>query len=317
MPSRLGYYLTNLLRLGTPRALLQQSRTELEQAIDALGREAIEQRLQYICRFPLRHTLPADARAPGLELLGSQRNYAFDLLEHTRALPAGLRYRWRFGDSTEDPGVPTLVKARMVGELSGNSVLFPLNKVRHFFQVRDGQSFRGKRDSALWRGKALQPWRQQFLRANFHKRSVDIGCIDERPENAPYRKPYASFAEQLSHKFIISIEGNDVATNLKWLLASNSVCLMPRPTRESWFLEGLLEPGVHYLELQPDGANLEELIERYSRDVRTAERILEAGQARVREFFHAARERVMARAVLLRYLESTGQMGESCEPAGG
>ena len=308
MPSRLGYYLTNLLRLSTPRALLQQSRTEIEQAIDALGREAIEQRLQYICRFPHRHVLPADARVPGAELLRRQRNYAFDLLEHTRALPAGLRYRWRFGDSTEDPGVPTLVKARKVGELSGNSVLFPLNKVRHFFRVRDPQSFGGKRDSAVWRGKALQPWRQQFLRANFHKRHVDIGCIDERPENAPYRKPYASFAEQLSHKFIISLEGNDVATNLKWLLASNSVCLMPRPARESWFLEGLLEPGVHYLELQPDGSNLEDLIERYSKDRRGAECILQAAQARVREFFDPARERVVARAVLFRYLLSSEQL---------
>jgi|694.fasta_scaffold00860_38 hypothetical protein len=308
MPPRLGYYLANLRRLATPRALLEQSRAELEREIDRLGREALERRLDLICRFPERFALPADAAAPGLGLLGAQRNYAFDLLEHTRALPRSLRYRWRFGDETSDPGAPTLVKARRIGEPSGHSVVFPLNKVRHYFRVPDRRSFRDKRDSAIWRGKALRPWRQQFLRSNFDKRGVDVGCIDERPENAPYRKPYASFDEQLSHKFVLSIEGNDVATNLKWIMASQSLCLMVPPSVESWFLESELIPGVHYVALRPDYADLEEQIDRYARDVPAAERILAAAQARVRPFFEARRERVLARAVLWRYARASGQL---------
>jgi hypothetical protein len=308
MPPRLGYYLTNFLRLSTPRALLRQSCEEIEREMAAPGRESLVRRLDYICRFPTRFELPVDARTPGLNLLCGPRNYAFDLLEHARALPAGARYRWRFGDSTEDPGAPTLVKARKVGEPSGNSVLFPLNKVRHFFRVADRRSFREKSDTAIWRGKALQPWRQQFLRNNIRKRALDIGCVDERVENAEYRKPRATFSEQLSHKFVISIEGNDVASNLKWLMASNSVCLMMKPSRESWFLEGMLEPGVHYLQMRQDCADLEDLVAFYSKDVAAAERIVRAAQDRVKEYLDTARERILARAVLFRYLQSSGQL---------
>ena len=59
----------------------------------------------------------------------------------------------------------------------------------------------------------------------------------------------------VSHRFVLSLEGNDVATNLKWLLASSSVVVMPTPTKESWLMEGLLRPYVHYLPLNsPDEA---------------------------------------------------------------
>ena len=45
------------------------------------------------------------------------------------------------------------------------------------------------------------------------------------------------------------LSGNDVATNLKWLMAQNSVVLMPTPLKESWLMEGLLRPWVHYVPL--------------------------------------------------------------------
>ena len=54
----------------------------------------------------------------------------------------------------------------------------------------------------------------------------------------------------LRYKYLISIEGNDVASNLKWLFASKCLILMPKPTCETWFCEGLLEPWVHYIPLE-------------------------------------------------------------------
>ena len=54
----------------------------------------------------------------------------------------------------------------------------------------------------------------------------------------PTYPPYLSF-----------LSGNDVATNLKWLMAQNSVVLMPTPLKESWLMEGLLRPWVHYVPL--------------------------------------------------------------------
>ena len=67
-------------------------------------------------------------------------------------------------------------------------------------------------------------------------------------------KQRMSIEQLLSHKFVVSIEGNDVATNIKWVMASNSVPFMPRPAAESWGLEGTLIAGVHYVELLWDEA---------------------------------------------------------------
>jgi hypothetical protein len=64
--------------------------------------------------------------------------------------------------------------------------------------------------------------------------------------------------QQLESKFLISIEGNDVASNLKWMLLSNSVVLMPKPTICSWYMEDALKPFIHYVPLNNDFSDLEE-----------------------------------------------------------
>jgi hypothetical protein len=64
-----------------------------------------------------------------------------------------------------------------------------------------------------------------------------------------------------SYKIIISLEGNDVASGLKWSLLSESVVLMPRPTQTSWAMEELLEPWVHYIPMSNDGSNAEEMVQ--------------------------------------------------------
>ena len=50
-------------------------------------------------------------------------------------------------------------------------------------------------------------------------------------------------AQLLRHRYLLSLEGNDVASNLKWLMGHNSVVVMPPPTVETWLLEGLLRCG--------------------------------------------------------------------------
>lgn len=58
-----------------------------------------------------------------------------------------------------------------------------------------------------------------------------------------------SMKDQLRYKAIIMIEGNDVASGLKWALMSNSVLMIPLPTLTTWAMEELLEPWVHYIPL--------------------------------------------------------------------
>jgi hypothetical protein len=47
-------------------------------------------------------------------------------------------------------------------------------------------------------------------------------------------------AELLQYKYLLSLEGNDVLTRLKWMLASNSVVFMPPPTALPFTMESKL-----------------------------------------------------------------------------
>jgi Glycosyl transferase family 90 len=62
----------------------------------------------------------------------------------------------------------------------------------------------------------------------------------------------------LQYKGIVMLEGNDVASGLKWALLSQSVVLMPVPRHTSWAMEEWLEPWIHYIPLQEDAADVEE-----------------------------------------------------------
>ena len=51
----------------------------------------------------------------------------------------------------------------------------------------------------------------------------------------------------LRYRYILSLEGNDIASNLAWLLGHNSLVMMPPPTWENYLLHGRLSPWVHYV----------------------------------------------------------------------
>ena len=77
------------------------------------------------------------------------------------------------------------------------------------------------------------------------------------------------------YKVIISLEGNDVASGLKWSLQSESVVVMSPPTRTSWAMEELLQPWVHYIPMLPDGSNAEEMVRWAFNNEEQAKRISE------------------------------------------
>lgn len=62
----------------------------------------------------------------------------------------------------------------------------------------------------------------------------------------------------MAYKGLIMLEGNDVASGLKWALLSQSVVLMPPTKHTSWAMEELLEPWVHYIPLNEDASDVEE-----------------------------------------------------------
>ena len=62
----------------------------------------------------------------------------------------------------------------------------------------------------------------------------------------------------LRYKGIVMLEGNDVASGLKWALLSNSVVLMPIPKHTSWAMEERLIPWIHYVPLNDEATDVEE-----------------------------------------------------------
>jgi len=69
-----------------------------------------------------------------------------------------------------------------------------------------------------------------------------------------------SLRDMNHYKYLLSVEGNDVATGLKWMLYSNSVVFMSRPTVATWAMEDLLVPYVHYIPVANDYSNLVEMV---------------------------------------------------------
>ena len=66
---------------------------------------------------------------------------------------------------------------------------------------------------------------------------------------------------QLQSRYLICVEGNDVATSLKWMLFSNSTVFMPIPTSEDWALQQMLIPWKHYIPIRYDFSDIADMFE--------------------------------------------------------
>ena len=109
----------------------------------------------------------------------------------------------------------------------------------------------------------------------------------------------------LEYKGIIMIEGNDVASGLKWALLSQSIVLMPIPKHTSWCMEELLEPWVHYVPLDDFATNVEERMQWVVDHDEEAQRISERATLWMEDLvFHpdaAEDDRLIQEEILRRY----------------
>lgn len=235
--------------------------------------------------------------------------YYFDQHDVTRWFPAHFRWNFCPGDVYFTPDTPTVVKSRLLNADNGNAVLLKLNKLRHFMFVSDSTSFTQKRDMAIFRGKIRNSrLRTAFLNAHFDNPRCDCGVVgntDDCPREWIKRKK--TIREHLEYKFIMAIEGNDVASNLKWVMSSNSLAVMTRPTCETWFMEGQLKPGIHYVEVSEDFSDLDEKMDYYIANPAEAETIIHNAHEYVRQFRDKKRERIISLLVMDKYFRLSGQ----------
>lgn len=97
-------------------------------------------------------------------------------------------------------------------------------------------------------------------------------------------------------------------------MSSNSVAVMPRPTCESWFMEGKLIPNYHYIEIKADFSDVEERLNHYIAHPEEAEAIIQHAHEYVDQFRDSKRERLITYLVLQKYFLFTEQQLSTLRP---
>lgn len=170
-------------------------------------------------------------------------------------------------DGYNSDELPVLTKARIIGE-KNNGILLKYEYWYHWLileNFNDSVLWEDKLNSIVWRGNTYTGHskkynRQLFVDTYYKNHNVGYSGINESI-SIEKMKGRLTVEEQLKYKYLIVIEGNDVATSLKWSLQSNSIVIMSKPIIEGWLMEGLLKPYVHYVPLKDDFSDLEEIIE--------------------------------------------------------
>lgn len=233
---------------------------------------------------------------------------SIDLLRVLQYFPDELRFNTFLFDFKENFKIPTIVKCRPVGQSAVNCVLLKLNKFRFFNFPKDDLVFLKKTNTAIFRGACHKTHRKCFVETNYRIPKTDIKDTRKESRGKPYFSAFTTVKEQLRHKFIISIEGNDVASNLPWIMASNSIAFMTKPKFEGWFMQGRLIPNYHYVLLKDDYSDLEEKIDYYSSNEAEAHEINHNAKKHVAQFFDKRTELITSLLVLEKYFRLSGQM---------
>ncbi|AHI28818.1 glycosyl transferase family 90 [Marinobacter similis] len=311
---KLAAYLKHGLRSIVPRLIWQYQRRLLLDSFSHLSRPQqadIQRRVAYYNRLQQPFRPSSRAEAVGcFRSSGKSTAYCIDFCSLIRCFPRHKKVDYQFGDITEVPDQPRFVKSRPIraNRSNENSVLLKLNSIRHYNFVPDKRAFTDKTPMAVWRGKSNRPHRIEFATRFADHPLCNVGCTRHKETGpAPYLKPFMSIEEQLEYQFVVSVEGIDVATNLKWIMASNSLCMMRRPRFETWFMEGSLVPGYHYVELADDHSDLPEKIDYYTRFPEEAQEIIANAQRHVARFQNERIERITALLVMQKYIDLSHQ----------
>ena len=237
--------------------------------------------------------------------------YFFDLKEYVRFYPSKFLVRFLFGDITKIPKSPSFVKTRPIKGDNKNSVLFKLNKVRHFTYTNDRVKFSDKLNILIGRNAVQQKQRIDFFKKYFDHPLCNLGQINSGTTHDIWLKNKISINEQLKYKFILCIEGYDVATNLKWVMSSNSIAVMPIPKFESWLMEGKLIPNFHYILIKDDFSDLEERLKYYIKNDSKAYEIVKNANKYIMQFQNKKREDLISLLILEKYFHYSGQINSN------
>lgn len=311
--SNLKYYLRCYLREYTPKCFSQWRLENLLKTVDVHpDREYILERVAYYCKLTANSRFNRQAweekavRLRDQEITG-QKAYYFDAMEYARYFSQDLRWILDAGDKPYVAPEPAIVKNRPLVKDNDNSVILNLDKNRHFLFVNDHKPWEKKKNMAIFRGD-LGPRKQNrdtFMNLWVGHPMIDAASTNRSDAHPEWQKQKLTIGEHLNYKFIMSLEGNDVASNLKWVMSSNSIAVTPRLTQETWFMEGKLIPNYHYIAVRDDFADLEERLQYYIDHEEEAKAIIRHAHKHVSQFWNKDRERLISLLVLKHYFDVT------------
>ncbi|MDE6217465.1 MAG: lipopolysaccharide biosynthesis protein [Muribaculaceae bacterium] len=298
------YYLRGIGRRLLPRPVRRLQRNMLlkdwEKRPDA---DYIRRRVDFYCR---RSFLPNSEaiKAGEVELMDTPSAYIVDIQRYLRAFRFGTRLNYRGGDTPPgtNPRIPTIIRSRRIDDLRDNGVLMNVNHRRHFLNPVDPIPFSEKKPLLFFRGEMEgKPERKRFLELWKDSTLMDVGDTCH-PWDAPGHRPPVKLTDHFQYKFILVLEGNDVASSLQWVMRSNCVPVMIRPSVEGWLMHSALEPGVHYIEIASDFSDVEEKIRWAIDHPEECEKISKASTEWTNQFRDKRRENIISYLVLKKYL---------------
>lgn len=315
--SKIAYYIRQASRCAVPKSVLHRHLDKILVEGDRKYRTSdVRSRIEYYNRLADGTQIGAGATRLGdFALRGNSSTYFFDSYEFTRWFDDDLLWHYLFGDITHIPEYPSILKSRPIAGDNANSVLLNLDKCRHFVFLKDRIPFEKKADMAIFRGSVKDNEnRIRFIEKFDGSPRVDAsntisgGGGHSVSSDSGKMAPRISLYDHLKFKYIMALEGNDVASNLKWIMSSSSIAVTPRMRYETWYMEGRLIPDVHYIEIKPDFSDLEERMDYYSSHPKLAREIIGNANEYTRQFLDPELERYISLSVLRRYFEATGQI---------
>ena len=270
--------------------------------------------------------------------------------EHYKDAPVLMR----FGDNTRRFPYPTFQKARKVNnEMSCQDrsseplqpIIWELNTKRHYRLLKDvgvlDVEWQDKRPMAVFRGVPSQMQGffegdnvpvlekcKRSVRCNFVYQHHNSTLVDAKLtellhvglrnsiDGRRILDDHMGLKDLLQYKGIVLLEGNDVATGLKWALLSQSVVLMPPPTFSSWAMEELLQPWVHYVPLKPDASDAEAKMQWVLDNDEKARSIAHYGSLWMQDLLVADADGEIYKALMERYLSLFAKAPSLSEEAG-
>ena len=314
--SHLLFFLKSFVRYCTPQCFTRFLRKKKLSRFYQLSQEEqsyILKRVNYYCKFDDSITLPNDAPRLCEFTYTKKRSYVkdyvnstyfFDAFEYTRFFPDSLQWAYNPGDVNYLFPVPEITKSRPIAPDDGNrnNILLNLDKVRHFTWIADPFTWEKKECRIIFRGDINgKPHRQRFIDMWKDHPLCDLSNTNQM-----------SLYDHLRFRYIMALEGNDVASNLKWVMSSNSIAVMPRPSYETWYMEGHLIPNYHYIEIASDYHDLIDRINYYEAHLEEAKSIIQHAHEWVKQFQDKKREDLISLMVLEKYFRLTGQHGAEC-----